>query len=95
MRVLITGGTGFVGMHTARRLAAEGVAVRLLVRDVERARRSFARWPEPPPDRERRRWAPHHRVEDCRQAALLGPPGAMASWTTGRGSGRTVVSVGR
>ena len=33
MTVLVTGGTGFVGSHVAARLAANGRAVRLLVRD--------------------------------------------------------------
>ena len=38
MKVLITGGTGFVGSHVARQLLAAGHTVRLLVRDVDRAR---------------------------------------------------------
>lgn len=37
MKVLITGGTGFVGSHTARQLIAAGHAVRLLVRNREKA----------------------------------------------------------
>lgn len=40
MRVLVTGGTGFVGGHTVGVLLAAGVQVRLLVRDARRA----ARW---------------------------------------------------
>jgi len=36
MRVLITGGTGLVGCHTAAALIAKGHAVRLLVRDPAR-----------------------------------------------------------
>jgi len=42
MRVLVTGGTGFVGSHVCRQLLAAGVAVRLLVRDVDKARRYYA-----------------------------------------------------
>lgn len=36
MKILVTGGTGFVGSHVARRLCAEGHSVRLLVRDSEK-----------------------------------------------------------
>jgi nucleoside-diphosphate-sugar epimerase len=36
MQALITGASGFVGSHLARRLLAEGKAVRLFVRDRER-----------------------------------------------------------
>jgi dihydroflavonol-4-reductase len=37
VRILITGGTGFVGSHVCRQLMAAGHAVRLLVRDAEKA----------------------------------------------------------
>ena len=41
MRVMVTGGTGFVGSHTVRRFLAAGHSVRLLVRDAEKVRRVF------------------------------------------------------
>ncbi|MGH0034963.1 MAG: SDR family NAD(P)-dependent oxidoreductase [Myxococcota bacterium] len=41
MRVLVTGGTGFIGSHTALALLGEGHEVRLLVRDEAKARRVF------------------------------------------------------
>src|SRR4051794_24979138 len=37
MLVLVTGGTGFVGSHTTRRLLDDGHSVRLLVRDEAKA----------------------------------------------------------
>lgn len=37
MQILVTGGTGFIGYHTARQLAAAGYRVRLLVRSREKA----------------------------------------------------------
>jgi len=43
MRVLVTGGTGFVGSHSAVELVRAGCEVRLLVRDPEKAQRVFAR----------------------------------------------------
>jgi dihydroflavonol-4-reductase len=36
-RVLVTGGTGFTGVHLVRRLVAEGNAVRVLARSAEKA----------------------------------------------------------
>jgi nucleoside-diphosphate-sugar epimerase len=38
---MLTGGTGFVGYHTARALQAAGHSVRLLVRDKEKLRRLY------------------------------------------------------
>ena len=37
MRILITGGTGFVGSHVCRQLMAAGQSVRLLVRNADKA----------------------------------------------------------
>jgi dihydroflavonol-4-reductase len=42
MRVMVTGGTGFIGSHTVRALHAAGHAVRLLVRDREKVQRVYA-----------------------------------------------------
>ena len=42
MKILMTGGTGFVGSHTAAALSRAGHDVRLLVRDEAKARRVFA-----------------------------------------------------
>lgn len=42
MKVLITGGTGFVGSHSCRQLLAAGHRVRLLVRSVDKARGIYA-----------------------------------------------------
>lgn len=42
MRVLVTGATGFIGYHTAKRLRAERHEVRVLVRDREKAARVLA-----------------------------------------------------
>lgn len=38
MRILVTGGTGFIGCHTARQLRDAGHTVRLLVRNEKKAR---------------------------------------------------------
>lgn len=42
MKVFLTGGTGFVGAHTARALLSAGHQLRLLVRNPDAARRYFA-----------------------------------------------------
>ena len=41
MRVMITGGTGFIGYHTARALLSAGHGVRLLVRSKDKLRRLY------------------------------------------------------
>lgn len=41
MRVMITGGTGFIGFHTAQALLAAGHRVRLLVRSKDKLRRLY------------------------------------------------------
>jgi len=41
MRVLVTGGTGFLGSHTVRAIVAAGHRPRLLVRDPSKVRRVF------------------------------------------------------
>lgn len=51
MRVLVTGATGFIGFHVAKRLRAEGHAVRALVRDSAKGERVLAPIGVPPEDR--------------------------------------------
>ncbi|MGQ9777809.1 MAG: SDR family NAD(P)-dependent oxidoreductase [Thermodesulfobacteriota bacterium] len=41
-KVMVTGGTGFVGSHTVAELVRNGYRVRLLVRNLERARESLS-----------------------------------------------------
>jgi uncharacterized protein len=41
MRILVTGGTGFIGTALCQRLLAQGHAVTVLSRDADRARRHF------------------------------------------------------
>ncbi|HEY6132258.1 MAG TPA: SDR family NAD(P)-dependent oxidoreductase [Halioglobus sp.] len=42
MKILITGGTGFVGSHVCRQLMQSGHAVRLLVRSVDKAQAYYS-----------------------------------------------------
>lgn len=46
MRILVTGGTGFIGSHTIRALLEAGHSVRLLVRNGAKARRLWADTPQ-------------------------------------------------
>jgi nucleoside-diphosphate-sugar epimerase len=44
LKVMITGGTGFVGFHTVRALVAAGHSVKLLIRSPQKMQRVFARF---------------------------------------------------
>ena len=50
MKVMITGGTGFVGSHACRQLLAAGHSVVLLVRSEEKARSLYGTVPEGSPE---------------------------------------------
>ena len=41
MTILITGATGFIGSHVARHLLQANQSVRLLVRDIEKAKAAY------------------------------------------------------
>ena len=50
MRILVTGGTGFVGSHVTRQLLAKGHDVRLLVRSAEKAQQYYQPFGLPLPE---------------------------------------------
>lgn len=50
MKILVTGATGFVGSHVARKLQRDGHRVILLVRSTDKARQLFSRLAEPVPE---------------------------------------------
>jgi nucleoside-diphosphate-sugar epimerase len=50
LKILITGGTGFVGSHVCRQLIAAGHTVRLLVRNADKAQRYYSEWGEGIPE---------------------------------------------
>ena len=50
LRVMITGGTGFIGSHTAAALIEAGHEVRLLARDREKVARVYGEWNLPVPE---------------------------------------------
>jgi len=50
MKLLVTGGTGFIGSHTAAALLDAGHALRLLVRDAGKAKRVFEALGQPVPE---------------------------------------------
>lgn len=50
MKVLVTGGTGFIGSHTAKALADAGHEIRLLARTPEKAKRVFEALGVEPPE---------------------------------------------
>ncbi|MEZ5571108.1 MAG: SDR family NAD(P)-dependent oxidoreductase [Halioglobus sp.] len=50
MKILVTGGTGFVGSHVCRQLMATGYSVRLLVRDIDKAESIYRKIGEAMPE---------------------------------------------
>ena len=65
--VLVTGATGFLGTSLVRRLLADGVPVRVLVRSRRRARC----WPPRAPSRHRRHHRPARAVADAVKGATV------------------------
>jgi len=75
MRILVTGGTGFIGSHTVRALRAAGHDVKLLVRDGDQLRRYVGLEIDPIVSREASRFATQWVELDASQTTqTLGVP---------------------